>query len=313
MVRNHKEDYELQVRVAWYYYKTGLTQEEISKRLGITRARVIKILDAARRQGIITVHIKSPYTNCLQLESELKDKWQLRDAVVIPQVEPSEINRNLGAAGAQYLEMNLGEENFLIALSWGNTVSQVVKYLSLENARNVSLVTMSGGLPAYLHHAFQENSNPLYQFQGKMHLIPAPLMVSNAGTADSITKEPDVQRVMQMAELANIAIVGVGALSPEATVTRFGYITNGDLDILRQKGAVGDILAQFYDKNGELLDVDYHRRLISIHLQKLKKMQHVIGVAGGEYKVESIKAAMRGGYIQSLITDENTAASLLKG
>lgn len=306
-----KDDYEIHVRVAWYYYKAGMTQEEIARRLGINRARVIKILDAARRQGIIAVHVKSPYTNCLKLEKKLIEKWRLRDAFIIPEVDRAEINRNLGAAGAQYIEMHLNKEDTLIGLSWGNTVSLLLKYLSLETEEKVALITLSGGITAYFQYAFQENSNPLYKFHNKLHLIPAPLLVSSAQTAESIRTEPEVNRIIQMAELANVAVVGIGAVSADATFASFGYITGQDLEILRKQGAVGDILAQFYDKDGNLLDVSYHDRLIAIRLAQLKRMEHVIGVAGGEHKIEAIKGALRGGYIHSLITDEKTAKGLL--
>ena len=86
--------------MAWYYYKTGLTQEEIGRRLGLTRARVIKLLEKSRKQGIISIYVNSRYSNCLELEARLKARWGLKDAVIIPEVDPGEINENLGAAGA---------------------------------------------------------------------------------------------------------------------------------------------------------------------------------------------------------------------
>ena len=117
---------------------------------------------------------------------------------------------------------------------------------------------------------------------------------------------------MQMAKLANIAVVGVGPMSSNATFTQFGYITPQELEILQKQGGVGDILGQFYDKDGQRLQVNFHNRLISVSLEDLKNMQHVVGIAGGEYKAEAIKGALRGRYLHSLITDENTALKLLQ-
>lgn len=114
-----------------------------------------------------------------------------------------------------------------------------------------------------------------------------------------------------MAELANIAVVGIGAVSADGTFASFGYITPQELEILRKQGAVGDILGQFYDRKGLKLDVEYHSRLIAVRLEKLKKMHHVIGIAGGAHKVDAIKGTLRGGYIHFLITDERTALKLL--
>ena len=304
---------ELHVRVAWYYYKAEMTQEEIANRLGLSRARIIRLLDQCRREGIVSFHVNSPFANCLELEKLLIDRWQLRDAFVTPLVDPPMINRNLGAAGAQYIEMNLSKEETLIGFGWGNTVSLTLKNFSLMNHKEVSMVTLSGGITAYFQNTYGEETNPLFKFNSRFHIIPSPLLVSSADTCRSILAEPEVALIMQMAQLANIAVVGIGPMSANATVTQFGYIALQELELLQKQGGVGDILGQFYDKDGIRLDVDFHNRLIAVNLEKLKKMQHVIGIAGGAHKVEAIKGALRGGYIHTLITDEKTATELLKG
>ena len=175
------------------------------------------------------------------------------------------------------------------------------------------MVTLSGGITAYFQNTYGEETNPLFKFNSRFHIIPSPLLVSSADTCRSILAEPEVALIMQMAQLANIAVVGIGPMSANATVTQFGYIALQELELLQKQGGVGDILGQFYDKDGIRLDVDFHNRLIAVNLEKLKKMQHVIGIAGGAHKVEAIKGALRGGYIHTLITDEKTATELLKG
>jgi lsr operon transcriptional repressor len=303
---------ELQIRAAWYYYKSEMTQEEIAHRLGINRARVIKILDQCRREGIVSFHINGPFANCLELEKQLVDRYQLRDALIVPEIDSPMINKNLGAAGAQYIELNLGKEETLLGFGWGNTVSLTLKHLSLWGHKEVSLITLSGGITAYLQNTYREETNPLFKFNSRFHIIPSPLLVSSADTCRSILSEPEVARIMQMAKLANIAVVGIGPMSTNATFTQFGYITPQELEILQKPGGVGDILGQFYDKDGQRLQVDFHNRLISVSLEDLKNMQHVVGIAGGEHKAEAIQGALRGRYLHSLITDENTALKLLQ-
>jgi DNA-binding transcriptional regulator LsrR (DeoR family) len=302
---------ELHVRAAWYYYKSEMTQEEIAKRLGVNRARVIKILEQCRREGIISFHVKSPETNCLELEKRLLEHWQLHDAFVVPEVDASSINKNLGAACAQYIEMNLEKKEIMIGFGWGNTVSLALHYLSLMDHEKVALVTLSGGITAYLQNTYREKANPLFKFNSRFYIIPSPLLVSSSDTCRAILDEPEVGRIIQMAELANIAVVGIGPMSTDATFTQFGYITPQELDILRKQGGVGDILGQFYDINGNRLAVDFHDRLVAVKIENLKKMKHVIGVAGGAHKVDAIRGALRGKYIHSLITDEKTALRLL--
>jgi len=312
MAPNHSTHPELHIRVAWYYYKAEMTQEEIANRLGINRARVVKILDQCRREGIVSFHVNSPSANCLELEKQVIDRWQLRDAFIVPEIDPPTINKNLGAAAAQYIELNLCKQETLLGFGWGNTVSLTLKYLSLMDHKEVSLITLSGGIMAYLQNTYREETNPLFKFNSRFNIIPSPLLVSSPDTCRSILDEPEVAHIMQMAQLADIAVVGIGPMSANATFTQFGYITPQELELLQKQGSVGDILGQFFDKDGKRLDLDFHNRLIAISLNNLKRMQHVIGIAGGEHKVEAIKGALRGGYIHCLITDEKTALNLMK-
>ena len=46
---------ELLLRVAWFYYKDELTQDEIAKRLSVSRASVGRMLDRARKVGLVTL------------------------------------------------------------------------------------------------------------------------------------------------------------------------------------------------------------------------------------------------------------------
>jgi DNA-binding transcriptional regulator LsrR (DeoR family) len=311
-INTTNEDHEFLVRVAWYYYKAGMTQEEIANRFRINRVRVVKILEKARHEGIVSFHVNSSYANCLELEKDLIERWKLRDSFIIPEVDPLMVNRNLGVAAAQYVEMNLAKESTLIGFGWGNTVSFCLKYLSLKACQEVSLVTLSGGITAYFQNTHGENENPLSKFNNRFHIIPSPLLVTSVETCRFVLKEPEVAQTIRMAELANIAVVGIGAVSGDATFTRFGYISPQELEIIRKQGAVGDVLGQFYDKEGQRLDLEHHSRLIAVSLEKLKDMPHVIGIAGGDAKVSAIKAALQGGYIHSLITDERTALKLLE-
>ncbi|MCE1741494.1 transcriptional regulator LsrR, partial [Enterobacter hormaechei] len=97
-----------------------------------------------------------------------------------------------------------------------------------------------------------------------------------------------------------------------ATIMRSGYISDGEQLMLGRKGAVGDILGYFFNTEGELVsDIDIHQELIGISLSELKTIPNVIGVAGGIEKADAIVAALKGGYISSLVTEEQTARAML--
>ena len=299
-------------RASWYYYKTGMTQGEIAKRLGINRARVINILNEARKDGTVTFHISGEDSEMMDLEAQLKEKWGLRDVFLTPDVSKEELKNDLSMAGAQYLEMNLPSEESLIALGWGETISGITRNLGRVIPEKTSFVTLCGGVMHYLsEHTPANVGTPLSGFLYPFHVIPTPLMVGSPELRDQLLNEPEVQHVMNMAQLADIAMVGIGSLMPSTEFEDFGYKSQKELDRLKKHGAVGEMHGEYFNAVGEPLELEHHHRLISIRLETLCKMKHVVGVAGGADKIEALQAALKGGFIHSLITDEMTARSLL--
>tara|TARA_B100000508_G_scaffold24661_1_gene17780 strand:+ start:271 stop:1218 length:948 start_codon:yes stop_codon:yes gene_type:complete len=299
-------------RASWYYYKTGMTQGEIAKRLGINRARVINILNEARKDGTVTFHISGEDSEMMDLEVQLKEKWDLRDVFLTPGVSNEELKNDLSMAGAQYLEMNLPSEESLIALGWGETISGITRNLGRVIPERTSFVTLCGGVMHYLsEHTPANVGTPLSGFLYPFHVIPTPLMVGSPELRDQLLNEPEVQHVMNMAQLADIAMVGIGSLKTSTEFEGFGYKSQKELDLLKKRGAVGEMHGEYFNSVGEPLELEHHHRLISIRLETLRKMKHVVGVAGGADKIEALQAALKGGFIHSLITDEMTARALL--
>lgn len=114
-----------------------------------------------------------------------------------------------------------------------------------------------------------------------------------------------------MVPLSAMSVVGIGHMGEDATIIQNGILTKNDFTILHMKGAVGDVLSHFIDEKGQVVSPDLERRLLSTPLEVLKKLDNVIGVAGGESKENAILAVLQGGYLDVLITDEDTAAHLL--
>ena len=299
-------------RASWYYYKIGMTQGEIANRLGINRARVINILNEARKDGTVTFHVSGEDAELMALEVQLKEKWGLRDTFLTPGVFDEELKNDLSMAGAQYLEMNLPSKESLIALGWGETISGITRNLGRVIPERTSFVTLCGGVMHYLsEHTPANVGTPLSGFLYPFHVIPTPLMVGSPELRDQLLNEPEVQHVMNMAQLADIAMVGIGSLKTSTEFEGFGYKSQKELDLLKKRGAVGEMHGEYFNSVGEPLELQHHHRLISIRLETLRKMKHVVGVAGGADKIEALQAALKGGFIHSLITDEMTARSLL--
>ncbi|MDQ0269180.1 sugar-binding transcriptional regulator [Cytobacillus purgationiresistens] len=295
-------------KVAWYYYKEDLTQNEIADYLGLTRNQVVRHLEKAKTEGIIQFHIYGMEANCLEIKKKLVSHFQLKDAYIIPAPKnKADIRQSLAKAAAQTVQSNL-TENDLIGIGWGQAALQTVDQLSIDPAKNISIVTLTGGV----NHYFQNrNHHSEGGFQGKIFAIPAPFMASTDEMARLLLTEPSVADILDLASLAKHVIVGIGSLAHDSTIVIEEKLTIKELAYIRNQQAVGDILGQFFDIEGKIIDLPLHKRLIGASLNKLKEM-NVIAVAGGEEKVNAIYGALKGQYISTLITDEETAAALMK-
>lgn len=296
-------------KIAWFYYMDNLTQQEISKRLNISRTKIVKYLEKAREEKIIQFKIKKVGENRLLLENKLIKKYNLKDIVIIPNSNSS-LNDSLGKATASFIEANT-EKDCFINIGYGDTVSKVISNLDFSSKNSISLVALTGGMSFYSSSLAFSLSNLDKRPLAEIFLIPSPLILSKATLANELLKESSLTDIFNMTKLASLTVVGIGAVNEEATIFKRNMLNTNELTLLKMQNAVGDILSQFFDENGEIINSPLHQRLISVKLEELKKMNNVIGVGGGITKRNAIKAALKGGYLDILITDEDTANYLI--
>lgn len=301
-------DYEknLMIKIAWYYYMENMTQQAIADQLNITRMRVIKLLEKARQTGVVQFRISSSLDFRRDLETRLMEKYHLRDCYTVP-ANPNETSTNdtIARAASIYIADHV-RENSYINFGYGDTTSRTIEYLAKNLETAVSFVSLTGGVGYYLP---KSDSNI---FNAKLYLIPSPILMSSAQMADAIKKESSVQEVTSMIGLASMTIVGIGGMDDSATIVKSSILNPSDFRLLAMKGAVGDVICHFIDKNGNLVDTEVDSRLVSVPLNTLKDLENVIGVAAGKHKIPAIHAALTGGYLDILVTDEETAEQLCR-
>jgi lsr operon transcriptional repressor len=313
---SHGEDWaahEQLLRVAWYYYVDGLTQDEIAKRIAVSRASAGRLLERCRQAGIVNFTINSQYYESFQVGRQLKERFGLREALVPPMLESdvqdqATVNARLGRGGAQYLQSHL-KSGDILGMGFGDTVQQTMESLAPDAIARVSTVSLTGGVRAYVNtlRRVRVERDPGLQDA----VLPTPILASTEALAEALRDETQVQLVLEMSRRADHALVGIGALSGQVTLARVGYASEDELAGNADAGAVGDILGLFYDANGAVLDLPIHRRRIGIDLEDLRKIPNVVGVAGGIAKVDAILGALRGGYLDVLVTTEEVGRELL--
>lgn len=299
------EDYknELLIKAAWYYYVNKQTQQKIAELLGISRMKVVRLLDKAEQEGIIKFKINTESLNRMSTCDVLKDRYSLKDIVIVPSMQSAtqeEINCSIAVGAADYLSDRLPKDCF-INLGYGSTPIKTACNITKAFNYKLNFVSLTGGVSIYL---LNTHSNIA---EGNLYLIPAPLIASTKELVDALQKEKTVKDIQKMQLAAEYTIIGIGGVNSNATLSTNNLISANELQILKMNGAVGDVISHFIDENGDLISNDFEKTLISTKLENIHKFKNVVAVAAGKEKLLAIRAALRKGLVDILITDEVTA------
>ena len=303
-------------RVARMYYEWGLRQSEIAKQLGLSQATVSRLLNRSKEEGIIRISVNLPNGVYTELEETLVKKFGLRDAIVVDSLDDNEkmIQRDLGAATAYYLELAIRPNEVIGISSWSATLLALVDALnSVPRKPGVKVVQILGGVgnPSVEAHATHLTSRMAQLVNGEAVYLPVPGVLASEAARDILVEDEVAQQAIRLFDHVTTALVGIGAIEPSPLLAQSGNIFNThELDLLRQAEAVGDILLRFFDQGGSLVETGLEKRVISMSLEQLSKVSRAIGVAGGSRKFNAILGALRGHWINILVTDHFTARRL---
>jgi DNA-binding transcriptional regulator LsrR (DeoR family) len=300
------------IRIAWMYYVEGLTQSEIADRLGIGRVTVIRNINEAIRQREVKIWIEGDVAECLELEAQLKAAFNLRDAVVIP--EPSlaaNTTKAIGVAAGMYITDTLTDD-MTVGLGWGATLYESLQTLAPRELENVQVISLLGGIVQARRYNPSEFAWQFARMVGAdCYLLTAPAVVDSAETKETLIEKCGLRDVLRRAERLDVAVLSVGTLAPDSTAFRFNLLSDEDRTALIRLGAVGDLLFNFYDRDGKLVDHPINKRVISIPLSQLRDVPKRIIASGGNEKVDTLLGAIKLIDCNVLITNEATARELL--
>lgn len=305
-------------RVARMYYEWSMRQAEIARQLGLSQATVSRLLQRSKQEGIIRISVSVPNGVYTGLEESLVKKFSLRDAIVVDCLEDNEqlIFRDLGASAAYYLGSAIQTNEVIGISSWSSTLLAMVDALQpLPKNYGVKVVQILGGVgsPSAEVHATHMTSRLAALVKGEPIFLPAPGVVGSEAAKQVLLDDEYVGKSITLFDRVTMALVGIGAVQPSALLAESGNIfSSQEQEILLKKGAVGDVLLRFFDQKGKPVDSELDKRVISMSLYQLRKVDRAIGIAGGSRKFTAIRGALCGGWINILITDHFTAANLVK-
>lgn len=301
------------IKIAYYYYKKGLTQAEIAKKMVMSRQRVNRLLKKALNENIVQINIVDVDKHHFDLETKLEEKYNLKQAIVVSSIDEKTIPSSLGAATAEYLDEILVKED-VIGVTWGRTLSEVAKKLSYNQQLQLSVTQLVGGLDiAYTSLRPDDITRTIAdKLGGKPYILYAPAVVENKETKDAIIKDDSFRRTIENMEKCNIILAGIGELKPDTTLYECRYNNEQYKEHLMRHHCVGDIGFRWYDIEGRAVEHEFNDRMIGYNILKNKNNALVIGIAGGNKKYEAITGALKGKYLNVLITDSEMANRLIE-
>jgi DNA-binding transcriptional regulator LsrR (DeoR family) len=306
----------LMARVARLYHEGGLSQREIAARLELSQPTVSRLLKRAEAERIVRVMVTHPSGIHPELEEGLQEKYGLREAMVVETATGEEaLSRDLGAAAGYYLETTLKKGDVVGLSSWSATLLAMVDSMrSLPRPTGARVVQILGGVgsPEAEEHAVHLTRRMAKLVGGEARLLPAPGVVGSPAARDVLFEDSFVREAMAQLERLTVAVVGIGALEPSRLLAASGNVfAPRELEKLRRKGAVGDVCLRFFDARGEPVRSELDERVIGVTLAQLRGAKRTIGIAGARRKHEAILGALRGRWVNVLITDRVTAERLL--
>ena len=301
----------LYTRAAFYYYKRGLTQEEIAKRLQMSRQRVNRILGECLELGIVEIRIHGDDSNYMEVETRIEKHYGLKAVRVVSGVTPENIYSELGLHAGRYLAEVIRDGD-VIGFSRGRTLSGLVSQLPTIDHKNLVAVQLMGGWNNRQNTV--SGDDIVHRFSERVPvnntiMLYAPVLLQNRQLRDTIVQEPYFTRAYEVIQSCTIAVLGIGWVGKNALLPA-AY--EEDFNSSLPKEVAGEVCAHFYDVEGRPVASEFDDRIISVGREDLMKIPLRIGVAGLESKLSAILGAVRGGYINVLVTDAETALALNK-
>lgn len=309
------EQLRLMVLASRLYHVHGLRQKQIGERLGISQARVSRLLQRAEAQGLVHTVLAVPDGLRPELEEELERRYSVLEVHVLDVAGDADLARSLGQAAARYLSGTAFTADVVGFTSWSRTLQEMA--LALPPAARPAarvVVEMLGdlGSPVQQHAAARATQTMARALGAEPVFLRTPGVVATAELRTSTLADPYVQRALGLLDTLDVAFIGVGPAAVHSQLSAGdSYFTPEQLAEARAAGAAGQVNQRLLDVEGRPLQTPLDDLVVGSTLAQVRAARRRVVVAGGPDKVSAIATALRGGWVDVLLTDVETAVALL--
>jgi DNA-binding transcriptional regulator LsrR (DeoR family) len=308
----HARRLDLATRAAWLYYISGATQDEIAAEFEISRQSAQRLIALAVSERLIEFRIQSPIADCAALIQRLRARFDLSICEVVPS-GPADSGAAVGIAAAQILETQLAQRGSnVFGFSTGRTLLRMAREISSRPRPDVKLVSIVG-------NAARDGCVSPYEIAMRLadrigarcYPLQMPVVTAAAEHREMLQRQPAFATISDLAYGARAIYVGLSDINWGGPLQSDGFVEESEMGFLIESGAVGEIAAWPFDRDGRILSNSFTERLPGIRVDDLSRNVPLVAVAYGARKVPALRAALKGRLITGLITDEQTAMHVL--
>lgn len=312
----NRERLELLADVAEMYFIGGLNQSAIAKQVGVTRSMVSRMVTEARQQGIVKIKIERPVAFDEGLAQRLIQEFNLLDARVFCSRDEDYDHylKRLGSVAAEVFKPYI-KSNMVLGTAWGTAISAMVDALEIDHPVQAKVVQFVGAVGA-ANQDFEGHGvvqRLAHKLKCKGYFLNAPYIVDKPETVEALMQNESIKEAMELAKKSDVALLGIGTNDLNySTYYNAGYLKLQEMQGLISEGAVGNVCSLFFDVNGNSTGLNFEQRSFTIKKADLENIPVRIGMAGGPGKINAILGALRGDYVNIMVTDDYSAREIMK-
>ena len=300
------------IEVAQLYYEQDLTQNEIAKKLGISRPLVSVLLQEARSSGVVTITINHVENAQQLIAQRIEAIYHVPRAVIVPDERSADATDDAVSAAAFDHCFRSGKTHRSVGVGWGSLLGRMADYAErLDPAENTQgrIFPLIGGIGAsYRGYHTNEIARIISSKAGlEADYLYMPAFFDSETELDFARHMETYLALREKWDTMDLALVNISNYPsyPDLGVEyRFG-------SKLTRESAVGRVLAHYYDINGRVIEpaVD---NVMQASLEQLHKAKRTVAVCSALLRTQSVVGALSAGFIDTLILPRSLAEKLVE-
>jgi DNA-binding transcriptional regulator LsrR (DeoR family) len=305
------DDTSLTLSIARRYYWEDQSKVSIAQDLGISRFQVARLLQEARRSGLVRIEIGSPGHVDEELSAKIADRLQIRRAVVVEAhpTAPQTTFDLVGGALAAELE-EIVPEGGTLGIAWSRSAPALAR--ELRRLDRCTVIQLSGAVypPSGLPGSVEVTRDIAAACHGTAHILYAPLVVPDIETAAGLRRQPEIAATLACADQLDVAVLSVGAWHAGSSAV-FDLLNQQERDRLAEFAIQGEVSGRLLDAEGSPVTTPLDDRVVGATLDQLGRARTIVTTAVGAQRKGAVLAVARAGLAHTMIIDTELAESLL--